>query len=213
MQKLLVALVLLVASTASPAQVNTDQQGSWYGFYYNWNWDDSRWGMKGDWQYRLWDTDGNDLQTTLIRNGLTYRVDDRLSFTGGYVHLTRGAPGPNDNKTIEHRAYQEVAYWQKTGRFRVQHRVRTEQRWRSAAGFTTRYRYNLLLQYDLNDRWYLTGYNEYFVGEDFEFDQNRTKGAVGFRLTDSTNIHAGYMHQIDRPWEKGQFMLSVYHNF
>lgn len=211
MKTFLLAMLMIAAPVFAQ---DSDQNGAWYAFVYTAQNDHSPWGLQGDWQLRYWDHEARDLQTTMFRNAVTYKWSTHTTLAGGYAHLTRGPYGGElDDKTLEHRTYLEISHWQFTGDFRLQHRVRTEQRWPEAGDFTLRHRYNILAQLDLTGQVYLTGYNEYFVDQNFEFDQNRTKLALGFQITDTTAIHAGYMHQIDSDWQKGQIMFSIYHNF
>jgi hypothetical protein len=207
-----IAVLFLLMFPATSWSIDENQTGAWYSFIYSKSFLDSRWGLKGDWQYRKWDLDG-DLQTFLIRNAVTYTINDNWTAAAGYAHLTRGEFGASDRKNTEHRTYQEIVYRHQAGDLSVSHRLRTEQRWIQNRSRTERYRYNLSIQYPLTDRWYLSGYNEYFVNAGGKFDQNRTKAALGYRVNAQNRIHAGYMYQVDNDFEKGQVMLSWYLDF
>lgn len=210
MKKIFLIAVSLLSFPAFA--IDESQLGSWYGYDYQNRFDNSKFGIQGDWQYRNWDVLENDRQTTLFRNSIFFQVNDQLRIAGGYVHLTRGPFGENDRVDIEHRPFQEVLYRHGVSSFRLQHRVRSEQRWREN-DFITRYRYSISFQKDLVDNVYLSGYNEYFIDGKGKFDQNRTKLALGFRLNESHRIHFGYMHQIDNNFDKGQIMFTWYHNY
>lgn len=202
-----------ITAAASASAVDDSQMGTWYNFTYQNNFEDSRYGIQGDWQYRVWDLQARDLQTLLIRNAVTYRPKDNWKVGIGYAHLVRGAFGDDPSSRVERRPYQEVSYSQQFDQFSLTHRVRAEQRWEDGNSFSTRYRYAITGKYYLNSQYYVTGYNEYFVDGGGNFDQNRTKVALGIHLTEQSKLHLGIMRQFDEDFEKNQLMVSWYYNF
>ncbi len=226
-----VALILgtLLVSAPSHAQIDEDQLGGWYMYFFDARADDSQWGFQGDIQYRNWDLIG-DLEQLLLRGGLTWRPksNDAL-LTLGYANITTGEFGPGDSTTNENRVYQEALLPQRIGeRIYLRHRFRYEQRWVEGQDFRTRFRYMLFMNIPLNridlgqGAWYLSFYNEIFINGERDigdgrtvevFDRNRFYAAVGYSLSDSLKLQTGFMHQYANDWGKPQFQLSLHQNF
>lgn len=215
------------------AQVDEDQLGLWNMYFYNTTFGDSRWGLQGDFQYRLWDTSlGGDLEQLLLRSGFTYRPKsmDNVLLTLGYANITTGAFGDGTGpRTVEDRIYQEALISQTLGeRVYLRHRFRYEQRWVENQDFRTRFRYALFADIPLNGTdlkrgaWYLSLYNEIFIngerdigdGREVEyFDRNRTYGAIGYSIRDNLRTQFGYMWQQTDDIGKGQLQVSLHHAF
>ena len=68
---LMLAMVTLAKPPVAAAQVDEDQLGAWYMYFWGTRFNDSQWGLQGDVQYRNWDL-GGDLEQLLIRGGLPY---------------------------------------------------------------------------------------------------------------------------------------------
>jgi hypothetical protein len=222
-------LAVFTLSNPSIAQVNEDKTGAWYMYFFNTKFEESRWGLQGDLQYRNWDL-GGDLEQLLIRGGLTFtpQSGDAL-FTLGYANITSGEYGSSDDTSGEDRVYQEAVLPQKIGsRVFLRHRFRYEQRWVDNQDFRTRFRYALFMDVPLNGKdlragaLYLAMYNEVFIngerdigdGRSVEiFDRNRLYGALGYSLTDTLRVQGGYMHQYSDSVKKGQIQLSLHHTF
>ena len=229
----LIALLALAAAALSPsaalAQVDEDELGAWYMYFFNAPMENSQWGFQGDIQYRNWDLLG-DLEQLLLRGGLTWRPKSGdAMFTLGYANITTGEYGDGDDTVNENRIYQEALIPQKIGeRVYLRHRFRYEQRWVENQDFRTRYRYALFANVPINQTtlgkgaWYFSAYNEIFIngqrdigdGRTVEiFDRNRLYGALGYGLTDNLSIQGGYMYQYTDTIEKGQLQLSLHHTF
>ena len=224
-----VLAVLLLAERPVWAQVDEDQVGAWYMYFFDKSGDDTPWGFQGDIQYRNWDL-GGDLEQLLLRGGLTWRPASRDAvFTLGYANITSGEFGPGDATTNEDRVYQEAALPQKIGsRVYLRHRFRYEQRWVENQDFRTRFRYAIFMNVPLNGddlgegAVYLSLYNEIFIngerdigdGRQVEiFDRNRFYAALGYSLSDRLRLQGGYMHQYTDTIGKGQIQLSLHHAF
>ena len=225
------SLAALLACHSGPAraQVDEDQTGAWYMYFFDGSANDAGWGFQGDIQYRNWDQ-GGDLEQLLLRGGITYKPKSaNVLFTLGYANIRSGEFGPGDATVSEDRIYQEVGLPQKVGsRVYLRHRFRYEQRWVDNQDFRTRFRYALFMNIPINREdlrqgaWYLSFYNEIFIngerdigdGREVElFDRNRLYGAIGYSLRDSLRLQAGYMHQTSDSVEKGQIQLSLHHRF
>lgn len=222
-------LLVACASSAAWAQVDEDQLGAWYMYFWSARLEDSRWGFQGDGQYRSWDLAG-DLEQLLLRGGMTYTPESGdATFTLGYASITSGAFGDSGDTTHENRIYQEVLLPHKVGsRVFLRHRFRFEQRWVDGQDFRTRFRYNLFLDVPLNrvdlrpGAIYVALYNEVFLNGQRDigggrevaiFDRNRIYGAIGYSLSDRFRVQGGYMYQSTETTGKGQLQLSLHHSF
>lgn len=232
MRTLLLA-TLLAATTVMPqsasGQVDEDQIGAWYMYFFNGNFEDSRWGFQGDAQYRHWDL-GGDLEQLLLRGGLTYTPTSIAgTFTLGYANITTGEFGSSDDTFGEDRIYQEALLPHKLGsRVFLRHRFRYEQRWVDEQDFRTRFRYALFVDVPLNREdlkkgaVYLALYNELFINGERDigdgrrvtaYDRNRSYAALGYSLSDTLRVQGGYMYQHTDGVEKGQIQLSLHQAF
>lgn len=211
------------------AQIQEDQTGGWYMYFFNTTLNDSPWGIQGDLQHRNWNIAG-DLEQLMLRGGLTYSPQNaNIKFTLGYGNITTGAFGSDNTTTAESRFYQEALFPIKFGnRFYTNHRFRYEQRFVENQDFRTRYRYNLFLNIALNkvnmerNTIYLALYNELFMngqrtignGNTVEFfDRNRLYGAVGYVIQDGLKVQLGVMNQTTDSWGKNQIQLSLHQSF
>ncbi len=222
-------LILMSLSNLSFAQFDEDQTGAWYMYFFSSRFDESRWGLQGDVQYRNWDL-GGDLEQLLIRGGMTYtpNSNDAL-FTLGYANITSGEFGSGNDTSGEDRTYLEALLPQKIGsRVYLRHRFRFEQRWVDDQDFRTRFRYALFMDVPLNrdsisaGTYYVALYNEVFINGERDigdgrtvntFDRNRLYGALGYSISDSLRVQGGYMHQYSDDVKKGQIQLSFHQSF
>lgn len=224
-----ISIAILLLQPARSQSVDEDQLGAWYMLFLSKQFKDSQFGLQGDYQFRYWNM-GSDLEQILLRTGVTYQPKNAdVLFTLGYANITTGTFGDSDEKTIEHRVYQETLLPHKVGsRFLLTHRFRYEQRWVENQDFRTRYRYNLFLNIPLNNTAlekntiYIALYNEIFINGETEigdgrtvqlFDRNRTYLGLGYNITDNLRIQGGWMKQTTVNWKKGQTQLSLHHKF
>lgn len=230
MKRIVFCLVLtayfLTPDTAS-AQVDENQTGAWYMYFWNTTLKESRFGFQGDIQYRNWDVMG-DLEQLLLRGGVTYKPEKaNIKFTLGYGYVLSGAFGDSNDTSEESRIYQEALLPHRLAdRFYLTHRFRFEQRWVQNQDLRTRFRYNLFLNIPVNQvtldkgAIYLALYNELFIngqkdvgkGNTVEiFDRNRLYTAVGYSISDNLKVQAGYMRQSTNTVNKGQLQVSLHH--
>jgi hypothetical protein len=215
--------------TAQAQEVDGDQLGAWYMYFFNKSFGDSPFGIQGDYQFRFWNF-GSDLEQILLRTGATYRPQNAdILFTLGYANITTGAFGESDETVNESRIYQEALFSQKIGaRFLLTHRLRYEQRWVGDQDFRTRYRYNLFVNVPLNGTSlgksivYIALYNEIFINGQTDigggrtvgfFDRNRTYMGLGYGLRNNLRTQLGWMKQTTANWSKGQAQISLHHSF
>jgi len=211
------------------SQIDNDQLGAWYMYFFNTSFGEGPWGVQGDIQYRNWNI-GGDLEQLLIRGGFTYQPKTtNIKFTLGYGNVTTGAFGDTKSTTQESRIYQEALFPVQFGnRFFTTHRFRYEQRFVEGQDFRTRYRYNLFLNIAINKSGmepktvYLALYNELFIngqrniGENNTveiFDRNRFYTALGYVIKKGLKVQAGIMNQSTNSWKKNQLQVSLHHKF
>ena len=223
------ALALGLLSKHASAQVDEDQLGAWYMYFWNTRFEDSKFGLQGDIQHRNWDL-GGDLEQLLIRGGATYSPEDsNLLYTLGFASITSGQFGVSYNTSHESRVYQELLIPQVLdAKYFLRHRLRFEQRWVENQDFRTRFRYNLFLDIPLNQdnlskgAIYLSFYNELFINGERDigngrhvdhFDRNRFFTALGYSVTENLRIQFGVMHQNTKSTDKTQLQFSFTQRF
>jgi hypothetical protein len=211
----------------SQAQVDEDQTGAWYMYFWNLPANDRRFGFQGDIQHRNWDTTG-DLEQLLIRGGITWTPrESRVMYTLGVGHVTSEPFGPGGEETREKRIYQESLFSQTVGRgFFLTHRFRFEQRWVDDQDFRLRARYFFALNFPFNQETlaagahYFSMYNELFLNLNQDigdgqrvdtFDRNRFYVGYGYSLSDNLRVQFGYMNQRTDDVDKGQLQFSLFH--
>lgn len=222
-------LATFLQPTFGYAQIDEDQLGAWYMYFWNNQFENSRWGLQGDVQHRNWDSIG-DLEQLLIRGGVTYSPESsNIMFTLGYANISSGEFGNSNSTSSEDRIYQEALLPQRIGeRVYLRHRFRLEQRSVENQNFRSRFRYALFMDIPLNQTrmsqgaLYLSFYNELFINGENDignsksvdtFDRNRSYAALGYSLRNNLRLQFGYMHQITDAVDKGQLQLSLHHSF
>lgn len=223
---LLCFVAIISFSSVLQAQVDDEELGAWYMYFYDAAFGSGKFGVQGDIQYRAWDKAG-DMEQLMLRSGFTYRPSSAIKLTLGYANITSGAYGESDATINESRIYQEALIPNKVSeRLLLNHRFRYEQRFVEGQDFRTRYRYNLFVTIPITKRMmnvkgvYVALYNELFVngqrniGDGISvalFDRNRFYGALGYVLTDQLKVQAGMMRQTTNTFGKDQIQLSLHH--
>ena len=227
---LLTTFILLLSSKVWSQQIDEDQLGAWYMYFWNWDLKESQWGLQGDYQYRDWRGLG-DREQLLLRTGITYRPkDSNIKFTLGYANISSGAFGTESDALVtENRIYQEALFGQTLlKKLLLTHRIRYEQRWIENQDFRTRYRYNLFINIPFKGSslaaktTYLAFYNELFINGQRNignnrtveyFDRNRTYLGLGYVLNSKIRFQLGWMEQTTTNWQKAQLQFSMHHAF
>jgi len=222
---LIISLCFLVPNNGH-TQIDEDQIGAWYMYFFNTTFKDSPWGAQADVQFRNWNIAG-DLEQLLIRGGITYKPKKTdIKLTLGYGNVTTGSFGSDKSTSAESRIYQEALFPVQFGnRLYTNHRFRYEQRFVEGQDLRTRYRYNLFINIALNKAemnkktLYLAFYNELFIngqrntgnGNTVEiFDRNRLYGGLGYIIKEGLKIQLGVMNQTTDNWSKNQLQLSLH---
>ncbi len=156
-------------------------------------------------------------QQGLFRIGVNVKLRDEVVLHGGYGWIITYPYGdynlaPVSKAFPEHRLYQQLTITTKLASTSLSHRLRLEQRWvgRFASAtskapdefvFLNRLRYMPRLDISLKQDWYITLFDEIFIGfgknvGENVFDQNRLSLLVGKRLNKNIRIEAGYLNQV-----------------
>ena len=172
--------------------------------------------IRGRWELHLEDhvrlRDGvGEWRQNLFRTGLNFLVNENLTLTAGYAQLTTFAGNTIARAPLvpENRIWQMATFSQRLPRVRLQHRVRTEQRWiRSvdAGGNPSDYLYFNRLRFSeravtpLRGQWFAAGSAEIFIEPWAEnsrrtFNQYRLGAGVGTRLSRNNSIEFGYLYR------------------
>ena len=160
-------------------------------------------------------------QQSLLRLGLEYEINPKVSVMGGYAWIKSFPYGtqPILHEFNEHRIFEQLNLKDKVGRFEVQHRYRVEQRFldqyvQNASGdvvsgdpvFRNRIRYRAMVMVPLsrkemaNNTLFLNVNDELFLGfgkgiAKNPIDQNRFIAALGWRFNSQANVQVGYLNQ------------------
>ncbi len=219
---LLVGLLVVAGTQRATAQDRQQaiQQHGWYMYFGNHRLTD-KWGLHTEYQFRRHGLIAN-WQQSLLRLGVDYHVEPNVQLTAGYGWIITFPYGAQPVITTlhENRLWQQALLRQNTGRVRMNHRLRFEQRWvehftslgdgsqrYDGRTYSDRFRYRFWLDVSLNKSkfekgtWFLASYNELFVnyGQNLRlnrFDQNRLYAAVGYQFGLKGNVQLGYMQQL-----------------
>ena len=217
----LFAISFLFTVDSMSQSTNDDYEsttGVWSMLFYTKQFNDSQFGIQGDFQDRNWDLDG-DFEQLLIRNGLTFKPkESNLLLTLGYGNIKSGEFAADSITTQEHRLYQEALIpWKISDRISTTHRYRFEQRWIEENKMKTRHRYNLFVNIALNQAafekgtYYLALYSEIFLFSwDIEVERVRLYSALGYEFSQGSKIQLGIMRQSVGSVPKNQLQLSLH---
>ena len=197
------------------------------------------WGIHTEYQWRR-DNIISDWQQSLLRTGINYQVNPKLSLRAGYAWIETYNYGDIPINSFgkqftEHRAYQMVTVSDKIGKVELNHRFMLEQRWigRYANAsltkeddyfFVNRLRYMYRMQIPLKGKIitdktpYAAVYDEIFIGfgknvNENVFDQNRLGLLLGYRFTSTIRVEGGFISQIVQlPREAGGRNVFQYNN-
>lgn len=198
-----------------------------------------RWSGHLEYQFRR-DELVKSWQQSLLRTGLSYQLNDKLTARAGYAWAqtfpygdfpiqAAGLPFP------EHRTYQMVTLSNPIGKVDVSHRFMLEQRWigrlltPQSEGpdewvFANRLRYLARVQVPLGTPGaggrgpYAAAYDEVLLGfgrnvNENVFDQNRLALLLGYRFGPSFRLEGGFLQQIVQlPREIGGRNVFQYNN-
>lgn len=183
---------------------------------------DQKWSLHTELQFRR-DRLISDPQQNLIRTGINYSLNNKLSLRAGYAlaetynygDIPLNAFG---KRFTEHRIYQMAVLNDKSGIVEFSHRFMLEQRWigrytnatltkEDEFVYWNRIRYMFRTNIPLKGRSiadktpYLSVYDEILIGfgknvNENIFDQNRLAILLGYRISAKARIEGGYLNQI-----------------
>ena len=221
MKKIVLAAFLSVFASSLYAQT-VNQNTGWFMFLSSTKFND-KWGLHFDLQVRS-DNNWNRVRNVLVRPGLTYYVNKNSNATLGYLYTPTilatkvnyiDADGNSISKgsLTEHRIWQQYIYNQQPWKgAALSHRFRLEQRFierQTDDLFSQRFRYFFRLVQPLQKQegaftkgMFAALQNELFFNVQNKkqlngslFDQNRAYLALGYRVSKSFDIEAGYLNQ------------------
>jgi hypothetical protein len=205
---LLCGLLVGVASVSAQTRVVDHNAHGWYTYFGDHPLGESTWGVHLEGQYRRHEVI-RQWQQLLLRPGVNYQARRNLLLTGGYAYVRSFPYGqfPAQAATNEHRLWEQAWLRYKTGRVAWSTRVRFENRFIGGASPGAPYRYQNRIRswqqvtVPLAGRMYVTGYDEvWFHVKPYTasspFDQNRAYAALGWNLSPSWRLEAGYMNQL-----------------
>ena len=193
----------------------------WYGYTGTFKLNKS-WGIHTEYQWRR-DNLLKDWQQSLLRTGINYQVNKKLSLRLGYAWAETFNYGDIPINAFgkqfsEHRAYQMATLSDKIGKFDLSHRFMLEQRWIGRYSnaaltkeddyfFVNRFRYMFRMQLPLKRNTmadktpYAALYDEILIGfgknvNENVFDQNRLGVLLGYRFSSRARVEAGFISQI-----------------
>lgn len=163
--------------------------------------------VKEDSRYLLWfdaharfSEDVSRLGVSIVRPGVGYRVNDRISLWGGYAWVVSRADGRAS--ITEHRIWQQATYRIGAGDWgTLSGRTRLEQRFLETGddtGFRARQFFRWIKP--IGPDWSATAWNETFIalndtdfGANAGYDQNRTFIGARWRASERFSLEGGYL--------------------
>jgi len=217
------ALLMLLPLVAVPthAQIDEDQLGAWYTWFYNRNIQDTPWATQMIIQQRYFDIT-SDLQQRLILGQVSYKPDNHpIRYGAGYYHLRHGTFGSSSVTRDEHIIFQQGILSNKLGEKNfITYRLRLEEHLPENRDNFRRLRAYASVNRPLNQPTldqgaiYLSVYDEYFVDlENVNYALNRLYAGLGWKMTDHTSWQLGIMRQNNRTYGKNQLMFNLFHHY
>ncbi len=181
-----------------------------------------KWSLHTEYQWRR-DNIIKDWQQSLLRTGVNYKANQKLTLRLGYAWIKTFNYGDIPLNVFgksfnEHRIYEMATLNDKSGRVDMSHRFILEQRWNGKYNnaslnkedefvFANRLRYMFRLQIPLkgkiitNKTPYTAIYDEVFVGfgknvNENIFDQNRVGILLGYKFSPLVKMEGGFISQI-----------------
>lgn len=206
--------LLLLSGISLSVKAQTINQNTGWMFFLNNTKLSEKWGAYVDVQVRSAD-DFAYVRNILFRPGITYYINGKNEVTLGYLlneTFTR-VDGAAHNNFTEHRIWEQYVLKHKIKTISASHRFRLEQRFAETASgndvFAQRFRYffRFIIPLQKGIQNFEKGVfaavqNEVFLNihnkENFNnhlFDQNRAYAALGYRVSKSLDIEAGYLNQ------------------
>jgi len=217
MRKLVVILILFVASNSAAQETGEDKLGAWY-MYFGTNKVAERFSIHSEAQFRYYETTSN-FNQLLLRIGLNYHISSEAIATIGYGYIetdTSFEDIPNENKLLENRIFEQFILKNKVWELLFEHRFRFEQRFLSSGPFSDtqhRARYRLQITLPLTKTVFLNFYDEIFLNlQDEIFSQNRLYAALGINIIENLSLQLGYLKNHFNSANFDRLQLAVFYN-
>lgn len=216
MKKIILLLTILCITVHTNAQeTGEDKFGSWAMVFTN-NRISDKLSIHAEAQYRNYEF-GSNFNQLLLRTALNYDISDNAMVSFGYGNITTDPTFTDEDidgeeNFNEHRIYQQFVLRNSIGKLKFSHRYRLEQRFIEDADTQYRARYFLRVTYPLNEKWFLTAYDEVFINlQEPLFGQNRLYGALGYNVNSNINFQVGYLknHLTGRNFDRFQAALFI----
>jgi hypothetical protein len=132
---------------------------------------------------------------------LSYKLTDKFSVTGSYVYQRTNAV--YDNYVNENRFYIQAKYKHQVKKLNLTHRLRFDGRFiknrvTNQTPFTNRVRYLLGADFNINEKLYITAYEEAFFNTfknaSVVYGENWAYAAIGKKLNPHNKIEAGILY-------------------
>lgn len=158
----------------------------------------------------------------LLRPSLDYHMNKNLEFSLGYsfIHVWPYAPYLFPLEKSENNIWQQFLFKMDAGKWKVQNRLRQENRWldhfilengeylKSGFDYANRFRYRFIATRDFpmkqnEKKYFINFWDEIWLNQDkhlrpIDFTRNWFYLGIGFRFSDKMNIQLGYLNQIDK---------------
>ena len=215
--KIAVLILVLILPISAKSQDSTF--GNWL-IYIGSKKLNEKWNIHNEVQYRNYNAIG-DLEQLLLRTGLGYTFNEgKNNVLIGYGYILSENYIDNSTEKVsvnEHRIFQQFTSKQKIGIVGISHRYRFEQRFVESA-YKMRLRYFLALKVpiskDEDNKFYLSIYNEIFLNtESAVFDRDRVYAGLGYQMSKSVRLEAGYMNQFFEKSSRDQLNIITFVNF
>lgn len=198
---------------ASKSQHKTEHTNMVWVGYYNTVSINKKWSLLSDAQIRTreWAQHWSQM---LVRSGLSYKVNEHVSITGGFAFF-KNAQYANKDLFLknEYRPWQEFYYRLKLKKINLTQRLRTEERFQQQVIngqltknyqyiFRLRYRCEALFPLKSNKMAFLVAneimVNPGYINKALFFDQNRTFAGLNVKLKENTALQFQYVKIFQR---------------
>lgn len=204
--KLLLALLIYLSTLCVSAQKNVTHANQQWIQYYNSIKINDQFSLYTDLGLR-WRNELGEVSQTLMRTGLGYQANQQTRFIVGFAFLTFHKN--EETSKVEYRPYQEINISQPFDKFKLQHRLRSEQRFFSSTDesgisskFNHRFRYRFMMNipiYKDNEKSKVSiNFGDEILinaGKEIEynmFDGNRILIGPAIQISPSLNISLTY---------------------
>lgn len=190
--------------TSQKAQSQPNKLGSWSvanaEFYLN-----SKWNLWSEAQLRSQKV-YDEFYYHELKGGINYRPNKSVGIllgTGQYATYSNGGNFKSPVLNHEFRIWEQFTIVNNINRFKIEHRYRIEQRWRTD-GYRNRFRYRLNAVIPLNKSrvdkgtLYASVFDEIFLTNRRPyFERNRLFGGFGYQFSNTFTLQTGLIRQFD----------------